>query len=145
MIMERSSVLILLTVKTVQNIVHLVLFNGDFLSPPSTDNNRVKSGAFRIGLNDGSNAGEIDDDVFHVFIKDLVLSSATSSQLEVFPMSQTLITPEVLLVKASSDDDRNVKFRVRTPPTLGRILIVKDNNKQGGAGTDGGRSVHPVR
>ena len=102
----------------------------------------MKSGAYRIGLNDGSNAGVINNDVFHVFIKDLVLSTATSSTLEVFPMSQTPITPDVLLVKASSEDGRNVKFRVRTPPSLGRILLVKDN-KVGGGG--GGRSVHSVR
>ena len=56
-----------------------------------TDNNRVKSGAYRVRLSDGLNQGLVDEsrEFFQVHIKDLVISlKQQKPELEVFPMSQ---------------------------------------------------------
>ena len=55
------------------------------------DNNRVKSGAYRVRLSDGLNQGLVDEsrEFFQVHIKDLVISlKQQKPELEVFPMSQ---------------------------------------------------------
>ena len=55
------------------------------------DNNRVKSGAYRVRLSDGLNQGLVDEsrEFFQVHIKDLVISLRQKKpELEVFPMSQ---------------------------------------------------------
>ena len=55
------------------------------------DNNRVKSGAYRVRLSDGLNQGLVDEsrEFFQVHIKDLVISLRQQKpELDVFPMSQ---------------------------------------------------------
>ena len=68
--------------------------------------------------------------MFKVAVKELVVRLQQQEQLEVFPMTQTPLTTDHLLVTTSDRvHRRNINYVVKNAPHLGRLLFLKDNGR----------------
>ena len=92
-----------------------------------------RGGSIRFRISDGLNqAGGGKSYAFNVRVKDLTLNLDRHDSLDVFPMMQVSLQPANLLVTTSDQDTRRtVRFLVKQPPRLGRLLLrVQGRNKK---------------
>ncbi len=84
-----------------------------------------RGGSIRFRITDGLNqAGGGKTFAFNVRVKDLTLHLDRHESLDVFPMMQVSLDPANLLVSTSDKDThRTVRFLVKQPPRLGRLLL----------------------
>ena len=75
----------------------------------------------RVTVSDGLNTAR--PEIFHIRIKDVFIHLVRNNALDVFPMMQTPLTSEHLLVTPSDQSDlREIVYRVKRPPSHGRLL-----------------------